>query len=81
MGQYTGELTGVPSFQAGKITRLNTWLSENQATLLDSYFYSDSHNDLPLLEKVAQAIAVDPDERLRAIAQERGWQIISLRDE
>lgn len=78
-GQYTGELVGVPSFQAGKITRLNTWLSENQATLLDSYFYSDSHNDLPLLEKVAQAIAVDPDEHLRAIALERGWQVISLR--
>lgn len=81
MGQYTGELTGVPSFQAGKITRLNAWLSDNQATLLDSYFYSDSHNDLPLLEKVTQAIAVDPDETLRAIAQERGWQIMSLRDE
>jgi len=80
-GQYTGALTGVPSFQAGKITRLNTWLAENHATLLDSYFYSDSHNDLPLLEKVTQAIAVDPDEQLHAIAQERGWQVISLRDE
>ena len=79
-GQYTGELVGVPSFQAGKITRLNSWLSENQATLLESYFFSDSHNDLPLLEKVAQAVAVDPDEQLRAIAQERGWQVISLRD-
>lgn len=80
-GEYTGELTGVPSFQAGKITRLNEWLSENRATLLDSYFYSDSHNDLPLLEKVTHAVAVDADERLRAIAQERGWQVISLREE
>lgn len=79
-GQYTGELVGVPSFQAGKITRLNSWLSENRANLLDSYFYSDSHNDLPLLEKVSHAVAVDPDDRLRAIATERGWQIISLRD-
>src|SRR5690606_20359340 len=65
-GQYTGELVGVPSFQAGKITRLNSWLSENRANLLDSYFYSDSHNDLPLLEKVSHAVAVDPDDRLRA---------------
>lgn len=79
-GQYTGALVGVPSFQAGKITRLNSWLSENRATLLDSYFYSDSHNDLPLLEKVTHAVAVDPDDRLRAIAAQRGWQIISLRD-
>ncbi len=79
-GQYTGTLVGVPSFQAGKITRLNSWLSENRATLLDSYFYSDSHNDLPLLEKVTHAVAVDPDDRLRAIAAQRGWQIISLRD-
>lgn len=80
-GRYTGTLTGVPSFQAGKITRLNEWLSENRATLLDSYFYSDSHNDLPLLEKVANAVAVDADDRLRTIAQERGWQIISLRNQ
>src|SRR5690606_26099216 len=56
--QYTGELVDVPSFQAGKITRLNTWLAEHQATLDDSYFYSDSYNDLPLLEQVAHAIAV-----------------------
>lgn len=78
-GQYTGQLTGVPSFQAGKITRLNSWLADNQANLLDSHFYSDSHNDLPLLEKVTRAVAVDPDDRLRAIAQERGWDVISLR--
>ena len=79
-GRYTGHLVGVPSFQAGKITRLNSWLSDNQATLLDSHFYSDSHNDLPLLEKVTRAVAVDPDDRLRAIALERGWEVISLRD-
>ena len=79
-GQYTGQLVGVPSFQAGKITRLNSWLADNRANLLDSHFYSDSHNDLPLLEKVARAVAVDPDEHLRAIALERGWDVISLRD-
>ena len=79
-GCYTGQLVGVPSFQAGKITRLNSWLADNQANLLDSYFYSDSHNDLPLLEKAAHAVAVNPDEKLRAIAIERGWDVISLRD-
>ena len=79
-GRYTGQLIGVPSFQAGKITRLNSWLADNQANLLDSHFYSDSHNDLPLLEKVTRPVAVDPDERLRAIAVERGWDVISLRN-
>lgn len=79
-GQYTGELVDVPSFQAGKITRLNAWLAEHQATLEGSYFYSDSHNDLPLLEQVTHPVAVDPDERLRAVAELRGWPVISLRD-
>ncbi|NLC99442.1 MAG: HAD family hydrolase [Gammaproteobacteria bacterium] len=79
-GQYTGELVDVPSFQAGKITRLNTWLAEHQATLDDSYFYSDSYNDLPLLEQVTHAIAVDPDDTLRDIAVQRGWTVLSLRD-
>ena len=80
-GQYTGELVNVPSFQAGKITRLNEWLAEQQATLADSYFYSDSHNDLPLLEQVTHAVAVDPDDTLRTLALQRGWSVISLRDE
>lgn len=80
-GQYTGELVDVPSFQEGKITRLNHWLAEHQATLEDSYFYSDSYNDLPLLEQVTHAVAVDPDDTLRAQAQQRGWTILSLRGE
>jgi len=79
-GQYTGALVDVPSFQAGKITRLNTWLAEHQATLADSYFYSDSHNDLPLLEQVPHPVAVDPDDTLRALAEQRGWTVLSLRD-
>ena len=79
-GQYTGELVDVPSFQAGKITRLNVWLAEHQATLEGSYFYSDSHNDLPLLEQVSHPVAVDPDETLRKLAVQRGWSVISLRD-
>lgn len=78
-GQYSGQLVGVPSFQEGKITRLDDWLTVNAASLEGSHFYSDSHNDLPLLEKVSRAVAVDPDDRLRAIALERGWDVISLR--
>lgn len=78
-GQYTGELVDVPSFQAGKITRLNVWLTEHQATLEGSYFYSDSHNDLPLLEQVSHPVAVDPDDTLRELAVQRGWSVISLR--
>ena len=78
--QYTGKVAGTPCFQGGKVTRLNQWLSENNFSLEGSYFYSDSINDLPLLELVETAIAVDPDEKLTSIAQQRDWPIISLRD-
>ncbi len=79
-GRYTGRVSGVPSFQAGKVTRLESWLAERDHTLDGSTFYSDSINDLPLLERVDTAIAVDPDEQLRAAADARDWRIISLRD-
>jgi HAD superfamily hydrolase (TIGR01490 family) len=79
-GRYTGEVSGVPSYREGKITRLNAWLKNQDCSMEGAYFYSDSHNDLPLLETVAQPIAVDPDEKLADIAKRRGWQIISLRD-
>ena len=78
-GKYTGKVAGTPCFQAGKITRLNQWLEENPHSLEGSYFYSDSINDLPLLEVVDIAIAVDADELLTKHATERGWQMISLR--
>jgi HAD superfamily hydrolase (TIGR01490 family) len=78
-GQYTGNLAGIPSFGPGKVTRLKSWLSETGNTLGNSVFYSDSHNDLPLLEVVDKAIAVDPDDKLREIALDRGWSCISLR--
>ncbi|MGO2236623.1 HAD-IB family hydrolase [Marinomonas sp. UCMA 3892] len=77
---YTGKIVGIPSFQAGKVTRLNDWLAETGHSMEGSYFYSDSRNDLPLLELVTHPIAVDADETLTKIAQERGWQHISLRD-
>lgn len=78
--RYTGNITGVPCFQEGKVTRLQQWLRERAETLVDSYFYSDSINDLPLLEQVTHPVAVDPDERLLAIAEARNWPVISLRD-
>lgn len=78
-GRYTGQTTGVPCYQEGKVVRLNQWLQENRYSLEDSYFYSDSRNDLPLLERVAHPVAVDPDDTLRAVAEQRGWQVLSLR--
>tara|TARA_B100001245_G_scaffold1875_1_gene1514 strand:+ start:30855 stop:31517 length:663 start_codon:yes stop_codon:yes gene_type:complete len=79
-GRYTGRTTGTPSFQEGKVTRLHEWLAERHETLEGSYFYSDSHNDLPLLRLVDHPVAVDPDPILEAEARAQGWPVISLRD-
>lgn len=79
-GRFTGHVAGIPSFQEGKVTRLNDWLVQHQESLENSYFYSDSHNDLPLLEKVTYPIAVDADEILSATATQKGWKQISLRN-
>lgn len=78
-GMYTGEPQGVPSYHAGKVTRLNQWLEQRDTTLEGAWFYSDSHNDLPLLELVDNPVAVDPDDILLARAREAGWPVISLR--
>ncbi|MCY1290598.1 putative phosphatase [compost metagenome] len=78
-GRYTGQISGIPCYQQGKVVRLQQWLAETGLNLDDSCFYSDSRNDLPLLESVANPVAVDPDEVLRATALERGWPVISLR--
>jgi HAD superfamily hydrolase (TIGR01490 family) len=78
-GEYTGHVAGIPCFQEGKVARLQSWLQEHGENLEGSWFYSDSHNDLPLLEQVAHPVAVDPDDRLRAHAGRRGWPVISLR--
>ena len=79
-GLYTGEPSGIPSYHAGKVTRLYDWLDGRDTTLEDAWFYSDSHNDLPLLELVDHPVAVDPDAKLLARATELGWPVISLRD-
>ncbi|MGI9322666.1 MAG: HAD family hydrolase [Pseudomonadales bacterium] len=78
--RYTGNILGIPSFGEGKVQRLNEWLAGGAHTLDGSYFYTDSHNDLPLLNLVEHPIAVDPDLKLQQAAEKNGWQIISLRD-
>ena len=79
-GRYTGEVSGIPSFREGKVERLHTWLEEHEQSLTGSSFYSDSHNDLPLLVIVDNPVAVDPDTELAAYAQSHNWPIISLHD-
>ena len=81
-GQFTGEVIGVPSFREGKVTRLDAWLQArglNWKSITESWFYSDSLNDLPLLERVTYPVPVDPDPILRAHADKQGWPVISLR--
>jgi HAD superfamily hydrolase (TIGR01490 family) len=79
-GWYTGEIAGVPSMREGKVVRVGHWLEARGLDWLDieTTFYSDSMNDLPLLEKVDHPVATNPDTRLRAIALERGWRILDL---
>lgn len=76
--QYTGQVAGTPCFQEGKVTRLNSWLEETGYRLENSYFYSDSHNDIPLLKEVSYPIAVDPDEKLKEYATNQGWKVLQL---
>ncbi len=78
-GRYTGKSIGTPCFQGGKVIRLHEWLKNKDLQLDGAYFYSDSINDLPLLELVTNPVAVDPDDRLEKIAKEKGWQVMSLR--
>jgi HAD superfamily hydrolase (TIGR01490 family) len=81
-GRFTGRVAGTPCFREGKIRRVEDWLAGLGHHLEDfaaSSFYGDSHNDLPLLERVRRPVAVDPDDRLAAEAALRGWPVISLR--
>ena len=80
-GEFTGGVTGEPCFRDGKVTRLEAWLAQQGRTIADfaeSWFYSDSLNDLPLLTRVTHPVAVDPDDTLRAHAERHGWPVISL---
>jgi len=81
-GEFTGRVHGLPSFREGKVTRLEQWLEAQGKSWHDveqSWFYSDSLNDLPLLERVRHPVAVDPDATLKAHAETVGWPVISLR--
>ena len=78
-GRYTGKFNGTPCYQEGKVTLLNEWLENSTETLENSWFYSDSHNDLSLLKLVDNPVAVDPDEKLGEYAKQADWSIISLR--
>lgn len=78
-GRYTGRAVGTPTFREGKVAALEEWLARHGMDLAGSWFYSDSHNDLPLLERVENPVAVDPDDALRRHAEHRGWPVISLR--
>jgi HAD superfamily hydrolase (TIGR01490 family) len=80
-GAFTGKPQGTPTFREGKIERLDEWLASRGARLADfetSWFYSDSLNDIPLLERVNRPVAVDPDPQLEALARSRGWPVMSL---
>lgn len=78
-GRYTGKIAGTACFREGKVTRLHEWLATHPFDLGAASFYSDSQNDLPLLELVGKPVAVDPDDILRQTALQRGWPVISLR--
>jgi len=83
-GEYTGRVYGLPSFKDGKVQRLEQWLAGQGvgwSEVEDSWFYSDSLNDLPLLARVGHPVAVDPDPTLRAHAENEGWPVISLRSD
>ena len=80
-GEFTGGVSGIPCFREGKVRRLEAWLADRGGTLAsypESWFYSDSLNDLPLLSRVTNPVAVDPDATLRAHAARHGWPIVSL---
>jgi len=79
-GWITGEIQGTPSFREGKVTRVNQWLAARQLSWdsVETTFYSDSINDLALLEKATHPVATNPDARLRTLATERGWRILDL---
>ena len=78
-GRYTGRVSGIPNFQGGKVQRLRAWLDAHGERFSHITAYSDSHNDIPLLELAQTAVAVDPDPVLEKTAASRGWSVISLR--
>jgi len=77
-GEYTGGVSGIPCFREGKVERLQQWLEQHGHTLVGACFYSDSHNDLPLLNLVDRPVAVNPDEELARVAADNQWPVLQL---
>ncbi len=77
-GRFTGRVAGTPCFREGKVKRLKAWLEGREERLENAWFYSDSHNDLPLLELVSHPMPVDPDPTLETVAADRGWPVLYL---
>ena len=78
-GKLTGRIAGIPTFREGKVTRVQQWAEQHQQDLQGAAFYSDSINDLPLLEAVDRPVAVDPCSQLEQVARQNDWEILSLR--
>jgi len=80
-GMYSGKISGTPCYQDGKVAKLNAWIEQQESRFKLNYavFYSDSINDLPLLQEVATPVAVDPDAKLYDKARSEGWKILTLR--
>ncbi len=79
-GRYTGEIAGTPCFQRGKVLRLEEWLAAGGKSFSEHWFYSDSHNDVPLLEVADVPVAVNPDSQLSELARARRWPVLDLRN-
>ena len=77
--EFTGKVDGIPCFRDGKLTKVEQWSKNNDYDLNGSKFYSDSFNDIPLLQKVSEAIVVDGDEKLLQEAKNYGWKCVSFR--
>lgn len=78
-GRFTGRVAGTPSYREGKVQRMHEWLQDHGHSSCEQWFYSDSHNDIPLLKEVDHPVAVDPDDSLQEFAEKMDWPIISLR--
>ena len=77
--KFTGEVKGVPCFREGKLGKVNEWLESQSYNLSDATFYTDSFNDIPLLERVGKAIVVDGDDKLTLLAKKNGWECVSFK--
>ena len=76
---FTGRVVGAPCFRGGKLNKVNKWINDNNFDLSQASFYSDSFNDLPLLERVKKPVIVDGDDKLKEIGKNKNWECVSFR--